>query len=401
MFSRTFCTALLLAALACARIVSWTAYSEDSQAAADEAAIAGVAKQISAQINASTTVSRSERESGNLSETNKAIETKNTVQSNIVLKGITLRKLPKEGKRFGAVAEIDLDKLTSAYRFKLETAQHSVSDLENRARVAIKEQRYGEAAKLLTEIPGIASKHAAILDEMATYVPIDNSLRLKTDAVAIKDSLTRLLRSIKISLKNDFNTVESLSRDSTLKLDIIVSSANGAVAGFALYAECDGKRLAETSTDLAGTAILEIDASKLPSKTGEISVLPKLPLDLQKEASPNPVQFHFSLKTRQCAYHLVCNWNEHSCATVQEKMAQLGETGDTQNFKTVTVRVKSQATRSLNNLTSYTVSLTLEADGKQCQKNGTGVGRTKEEAETKFIKQAELGNCFETLRLCP
>ena len=198
MFFRLACFLLFLVVLAPARIITWTAYSEESQAAADNEAIAGVAKQISSQIDASTTVARSERESCDRTETNKSIQVKNSVHSDIFLKGIKLQKLPKDGKKFGTTATLDLDELTSSYRFKLETIRQKIEETESRAQKAIESGLYSEAARLLNEIPGIARPYDSILEEMSVYIPLDNSMRLTTNAATIREHLLRELRDIKI-----------------------------------------------------------------------------------------------------------------------------------------------------------------------------------------------------------
>ena len=56
MFPKVLLIFFVFAVAVSARVISWTGYSEESQEAATEAARAGVAKQISVHIDASTSV---------------------------------------------------------------------------------------------------------------------------------------------------------------------------------------------------------------------------------------------------------------------------------------------------------------------------------------------------------
>lgn len=389
MFLRIASILLILVPLASARVITWTAYSEESQAAADEEAIAGVARQISAKVDASTTVARSEHESGDKSKSSKSIQVKNSVRSDIFLKGIRLQKLPKNKKKFGANATLDLDELTSSYRFNLETIQREVADIEASTQKAIESKLYAEAGRLLGEIPHKAEQYQVILDEMSVYVPLDNSMRLKTNATALQQALVKELRDLKIQVDNE------------VPFTVKVTKGDSAIAHFPLLAEHNGKPVAKATTDSSGTANFDIPPKELLSTPHELSIFPELSLGLRNAATIQAVKLRYQMSVPECKVNLSCKFAPAPCTAVLNKLTDtFGQVVQSSQAAVTTVQIKATPSRSLKNLTSYNISLTLEHGDTRCQWTGTGTGRTIEEASTAAIKKMDTGSCLQTLGLC-
>ena len=389
MFLRIACLLLILASLTSARVITWTAYSEESQTAADEEAIAGVARQISAKVDASTTVARSEHESGDKSKSSKSIQVRNSVRSDIFLKGVRLQKLSKNGKKFGATATLDLDELTSSYRFNMETIQKDVADIEANTQKAIESKLYAEAGRLLSEIPHKAEQYQVILDEMSAYVPLDNSMRLTTNATTLQQALIRELRDVKIQVVNE------------TPFTVKVTKGESAVAHFPLLAEHNGKPVAMAVTDSSGTANFDISQKELLSTPHELSIFPELSLGLRNAASIQAIRLRYQMSIPECKVNLSCNVAPASCAAVLAKLSDtFGQVVQSTQATITTVQIYATPSRTLKNLTSYDISLTLKHDDKHCQWVGTGTGRTKEEASTAAIKKMDTGSCLQTLGLC-
>ncbi len=389
MFLRIASILLILVSLASARVITWTAYSEESQAAADEEAIAGVARQISAKVDASTTVARSEHESGDQSKSSKSIQVKNSVRSDIFLKGVQLQKLSKNGKKFGATATLDLDELTSSYRFNLETIQREVADIEASTQKAIESKLYAEAGRLLSEIPHKAEQYQVILDDMSVYVPLDNSMRLKTNATALQQALVKELRDLKIQVDNE------------VPFTVKVTKGDSAIAHFPLLAEHNGKPVAKAITDSSGTANFDISPKELLSTPHELSIFPELSLGLRNAATIQAVKLRYQMSVPECKVNLSCKFAPTPCAAVLNKLTDtFGQVVQSSQAAVTTVQIKATPSRSLKNLTSYNISLTLEHGDTRCQWTGTGTGRTIEEASTAAIKKMDTGSCLQTLGLC-
>ena len=389
MFLRLASILLIFVSLASARVITWTAYSEESQTAADEEAIAGVARHISAKVDASTTVSRSERESGDKSTTSKSILVNNSVRSDIFLKGIRLQKLPKDGKKFGTTATLDLDELTSSYRFKLETIQKAVSDQETQVQKATAQHQYSEAARLLNEIPGISRPYQTILDEMSVYVPLDNSMRLKSNASTLRESLVRELQNLKIQVVAE--------EPFTVK----VSRGQDAISRFPLTAEHNGKPIASASTDEKGIAHFQIPEKLLLKPPHELTIIAELPLDLRKAAGIQTVLLPYKMDAPECKVNLVCNSAPPVCNAITSKLSDsFGQVVQTTQATALVTKIQTKQARALKNLTSYSVTLSLTHSSNQCSWTGTGTGRTEEEASASAIKKMDMAPCLQTLELC-
>ena len=389
MFLRITSVLLILVSLATARVVTWTAYSEVSQTVADEEAIAGVARQISAKVDASTTVSRSEQDSGDRSTASKSIRVNNSVRSDIFLKGVKLQKLPKKGKKFGASASLDLDELTANYRFNLETIQKEVTDIETRAKKAIGEKLYVQAENLLNEIPHKAAKHQAILDEMSIYVPLDNSMRLATSSTALRDSLVSILRGLKILVVTESS------------LTVKVTKGGTAIPHFPLFAEHNGKPVASATTDSNGIASFHIPPKELQKPPHELSIIPGLSLNLRSATGIQTITLRYPMDIPECKVNLECKVSPMACnATLTKLSDAFGQVVQSTRATITTVQVQANPTRTLKNLTSYEVTLSLNHADKQCQWTGTGTGRNKEEAVVSAIKKMDTGSCLQTLDIC-
>ena len=87
---------LLLVSFSFAEILRYTGYSEVSQAAAEQEAVAGVARQISSRVESSITISRSEVSQGNSSVLGKSAKAQSSVYSNVLLKWVRIN--PEEKK---------------------------------------------------------------------------------------------------------------------------------------------------------------------------------------------------------------------------------------------------------------------------------------------------------------
>ena len=389
MFLRIASILLILVPLASARVITWTAYSEESQATADEEAIAGVARQISAKVDASTTVARSEHESGDQSKSSKSIQVKNSVRSDIFLKGVQLQKLSKNGKKFGATATLDLDELTSSYRFNMETIQREVANIEASTQKAIESKLYAEAGRLLGEIPHKAEQYQVILDEMSVYVPLDNSMRLKTNATALQQALVKELRDLKIQVDNE------------VPFTVKVTKGDSAIAHFPLLAEHNGKPVAKAITGSDGTANFDISPKDLLNTPHELSIFPELSLGLRNAATIQAVKLRYQKSIPECKVNLSCKFAPTPCTAVLNKLTDtFGQVVQSSLATITTVKIKATPSRSLKNLTSYNILLTLEHGDIRCQWSGTGTGRTIEEASTAAIKKMDTGSCLQTLGLC-
>ena len=385
---------LVLVGFLSARVVTWTAYSTESQADADEAAIAGVAKQISSHVVSTVTVRQSEDQS----DLKKSIDTKKSVHSDIFLKGIKIQRLPKSENKFGSTASIDLDELTSKYRFKLQSIQAEVSKFEASAKKALAERRYAEVARNLGNVPGLSNSYNVILEEMSAYVPLDNSMRLITESSSITDAMVSDLRRvvIKAALAG-----EPDSPDSLMTFSVDVSNAGTGIDGFPVSVAKNGKILTEAFTDSKGHVEIQIPKSQLRASPHELFVAPRLSSLYCNAAALNPVSVRYPMEVSRCAVNLSCS-DASVCSTIMKKLAdRYGDVYESKSASLTKIKAQGQLKNKMGSVQSYGVTMSLSKDGKSCQREQTGAGRNKAEALVSAIKKMDIENCFEMLDLCP
>ena len=394
MLNRITIVLLVLAGFLSARVITWTAYSTESQADADEEAIAGVAKQIASRVASTVTVRKSEDQS----DLKKNIDTKKSIHSDVFLKGIKIQRLPKSDNKFGSTASIDLDELSSKYRFKLQSIQAEVSRFEASAKKALAERRYAEVARNLGNVPGLSNSYDMILEEMSDYVPLDNSLQLHSESSSIADAMVNDLRHLVIKAAV---IGEQGGRDSLLALSVDVSNAGTAVDGFPVSIAKSGKILTEVYTDSKGHAEIQIPKSKLRAAPHELFVAPRLSSLYCSAAALNPISVRYPMEVSKCGVKLSCS-DASVCATIMKKLTdQFGDVYESENAPLTKVSTQAQLKNKMGGVQSYGVTLSLSKDGKSCQRMQTGAGRNEAEAIQSAIKKMDVEGCFQMLELCP
>ena len=99
-----------------AEVLTYTAYSTKSQADADALAIAGVAKQISVHVKASSIYKQAEIQNEKDSHIGSFFLSEKNLSTDLELKGVRVIQGEKKGDTFSATATLDLDVLTQSRR---------------------------------------------------------------------------------------------------------------------------------------------------------------------------------------------------------------------------------------------------------------------------------------------
>ena len=100
------------------RIITYTAVSDKSQEEANNAAMAGVAKQIVVQVNSNQTLTKKEVKSKGNSTLDETFFSSNNVKSNLKLKGVKIETI-KVSKGYKATASLDMDEFTADIQFQM------------------------------------------------------------------------------------------------------------------------------------------------------------------------------------------------------------------------------------------------------------------------------------------
>ena len=124
------------------KVITYTASSDVSQEQANNTAIAGVAKQVSAQVKSDDRLNTTDVTANGKESISQTYSSKKNVKTDVNLKWIKVKPLPKEGKRFRATATLDVDEMTNNIRLQMAELKESVKKLEADGRAALDASRY-------------------------------------------------------------------------------------------------------------------------------------------------------------------------------------------------------------------------------------------------------------------
>lgn len=387
---------LFLVSLCAAQVVTYTAYSTESQAAADQEAVAGVAKQISSQVNSETSVMRSETQAGKVSDFRKEMQTRNMVRSDLFLKGVKIVQGKRDGERFVSTATVNLADLTAGARTHLASIQKSVSEREALARESIKKRRYADAAKHLDEARQAARPYDSYLDEVSVYVPIDVSMKLATDSVAINQELAEAIRSVKIELPG---MEPRIRPDEPLVFSVSVRDAFGALENFPVFVEHGDRRLAEAHSDSLGKASFRIPAVALQSQPYYLEVYAGGPRILRQENSTK-LRFPYTFDRKQCSLSIKCSDKAQVCSAIEQQFLEKLGISQSAKGKELQVKIETESRRTMKQLTSYAVTFTFTKQDFRCVLTENGVGKTEVDAVRNAAQKLKLSSCPDVGSLC-
>ena len=142
---------LLFAGIAFAgKVVTYTATSDVSQEEANNTAMAGVAKQISARVQAKQTLEKKETTAAGKSSISENYRSQSNVESNVKIKGVVVTPI-KVSKGYKATATLDLDEYTADIQLQMKTIKQELTALESSIREGKSKRQYAVAVNALNQ----------------------------------------------------------------------------------------------------------------------------------------------------------------------------------------------------------------------------------------------------------
>lgn len=382
------------------KVITYTATSTVSQEDANNAAIAGVSKQITSQVNSSQTMRKTEVSGPKGSLTEKYSAT-NNVESNLKLKNVKVEVVKTDGKSWKATATLDLDEYTADIQYKLNSIKADVAKAEADARKALAERRYNVAAQALTNGQSRAVEYDPLVSQLSKIYPVDNSFLLKHNLPEVENILIGKLSSLKIEAPND---VFELTKPQMPEWKITVTDSEGPVAGLPLVARQDKSTLLERRTLADGSATFSLRKVNFEKGPYEIIVTPNLPVSILKAAGLDQgVVVQYTVSKARCQVDLQCNQLANICNAVENRLSDFsvfsvqGE-GDPEVTVTISTSPKTALKTGSTSLQSYNVSVTLKGDGIFVKAEDKGVGKNETDAIIKAIQKANFGSITKQLQ---
>ncbi len=378
-----------------AEVLTYTAYSTKSQADADAIAVAGVAKQLSVQVKASSIYKQAEIQNEKDSHIGSFFLSEKNLSTDLELKGVRVIQGEKKGDTFSATATLDLDALTAVIAREMQKIQKEISSKETEATSLISEFRYQQALKILEDVKNLSKKYAVYIQEHEFYKPLPPALELKSQYSEIFNRIETELRDIKIDVNK--NSDLQLQNNKPFVFKVTVKKKNKPVPDFSVYVSHKNKVLFEKNSDANGEILIEIPFDELTLKPFVIEILPTLSFRFSNFKNLGKQEVSYIYETKKCKIDVKCLEESSVCSAISEGLAlNLGFSVNVVPNASLETKVVTESKRSLKQLSSYQVSLEFHKNGVFASQSKTGVGKTEKDAVLSAIEKMDFSR-FQSL----
>lgn len=378
-----------------AEVLTYTAYSTKSQADADAIAVAGVAKQLSVQVKASSIYKQAEIQNEKDSHIGSFFLSEKNLSTDLELKGVRVIQGEKKGDTFSATAALDLDALTAVIAREMQKIQKEISSKETEATSLISEFRYQQALKILEDVKNLSKKYAVYIQEHEFYKPLPPALELKSQYSEIFNRIETELRDIKIDVNK--NSDLQLQNNKPFVFKVTVKKKNKPVPDFSVYVSHKNKVLFEKNSDANGEILIEIPFDELTLKPFVIEILPTLSFRFSNFKNLGKQEVSYIYETKKCKIDVKCLEESSVCSAISEGLASnLGFSVNVVSNASLETKVVTESKRSLKQLSSYQVSLEFHKNGVFVSQSKTGVGKTEKDAVLSAIEKMDFSR-FQSL----
>ena len=392
-------TTLLIALLAvlpafAGRVITYTAVSEKSQEEANNAAMAGVAKQIVAQVDSKQVLTKKESKSGGNSNLDETFFSSNSVKSNIKLKGVKIESV-KTDKGYKATATLDMDEFTSDIQFQMKRIRTDVAKLEASAREALKNRQYAKVASDLQSAQAMLPDYERLLWQLSKVYPLNDTQRLLHNLPEVESALIEKLSGIKI--KGPTETFALVSSEMP-EWSVTVTDSEGPLSGFPLIAKQGRQTLAEKRTGENGSANFLLRKVNFETGPFSLTVMPNLPLAFIKASGLSQgIEITYKVKRSRCEVRLECNQIANLCNAFEKNLNQKSIFAvDDPKAPKLSVGFTASEKNSLgtgnNAMRSYEITLSVKGDGVSYMATSKGVGKSDLDATIKAVQKTDLSD---------
>ena len=401
---KTF-TALLVLLVAlpafAGRVITYTAVSERSQEDANNAAMAGVAKQIVSQVDSRQVLTKKESKSGKNSNLDESFFVSNSVKSSIKLKGVKIERI-KTDKGYKATATLDMDEFTSDIQFQMKRIREDIAKLEASAREALKNRLYAKAANDLQSAQSMLPDYERLLWQLSKVYPLNDTQRLLHNLPEVEAALVAKLSEIK--LKGPTETF-ALASSEMPEWSVTVTDSEGPLPGFPLIAKQGRQTLAEKRTGENGTATFLLRKVNFDTGPYSLTVAPNIPLALAKASGLNlGIEVTYKVSRSRCEIQLECNQIANVCHAFEKALNQKSIfAAATPNAPKISVGFSATEKNSLNTgnsvMRSYEITVNAKGDKVNYMATSKGVGKNELDAAIKAIQKADFTDLQRQLKL--
>ena len=382
------------------KVITYTASSDVSQEQANNTAIAGVAKQVSAQVKSDDRLNTTDVTANGKESISQTYSSKKNVKTDVNLKWIKVKPLPKEGKRFRATATLDVDEMTNNIRLQMAELKESVKKLEADGRAALDASRYDEAIRNYTQAVSLLQPYADLKKELAEVFTLNESFNLNHDLPGFKALIAT--RLVNVSVETEPAKLV-LDKDIIQDFKVKVIDANGPVTDFPLKAVQDSKKLDSRRTQENGVAVFTLQNVNFTSGTLSVSFVPDFPKEILKGAGlEKGFVVPYEVKQKACNVRLDCKGSADACKALESELAKNAIfIGKNASYPQLRAEITANPKGTLGQLQSFDMSVSITGDRVNFTKSTKGVGKTEAEAMGKGIAKLKFKELQEQVkRVC-
>lgn len=380
-------------------IVKYVGSSTISQEEANNIAIAGIAKQIVANVSTSEQMIAEDITRGNKSESQEKYSAIQNIQSELSLKWIRLEVLPKSGSEFKARAILNMDEVESAMLLRMQELQEEISIHESKGMEALKIRNYKKTSdELMTAIPKVFI-YNEMLDLLSKLKPLKKSVKLNHRLHELEEQLISKLNSVELEI--DSNSLKY--NESSFSFNINVFDDLGPLSGLPIKILQGSKILMNRQTQQDGVAHFELNKFSKKGNTLSLLCLLDLPEGLLKKAGLNQgLRLNYELKKEKTQasidmekgelFFLVCPYNANICNVTENFLRKHGiSLSEDSSFEKIHFSYGKSIQRMIKSagvdIITYDFSLCLNNEIFSFCKNLTAAGKSEADALEKALKK--------------
>lgn len=259
------------------RVITYIGFSDNSQGEADNAAYAGLAKQISTEVKVDEKMVENEVTMGNTSQYSGNYSLSNVLKSNMKLNGVKITTLPRNGRYYKSEASVDLDVLLDGVRTTITDAMERLQHSEARAWQALEKRQYLTASSAWEDAALALIEYYDNLDILKAIDPSDKSFKITHRLVDLENSLISALSTVTIKISSQ----EYVLNKPEVQFDVYVSDAKGPLPDFPIQVLQGRYTLQERRT--ASNGVAKLFVSRLTGNSSGLCRLTVKPAGIHKK----------------------------------------------------------------------------------------------------------------------
>lgn len=391
----------LFAPVFAGKVITYTATSNLSQEDANNAAMAGVAKQIVSEVDASQTITKSEVTQGGKSDLKENFFSSNNVSSNLKLKGISVVPVKTDGKNFSATASLDLDEFTADIQFRMKQIREDVAKYEAHARESLNDRKYGAAAKDIQSAQDLIPVYNRLLGQLSQVYPLNDSHRLLHNIPEAEALLISRLSKVRLTGPTEEFT---LSKSEMPEWQVLANDDQGPLPEFPILIKQGKQTILEKRT--AGNGIANILLRKVNFENGPytIDVFPNIPIGMARAAGIDQgIQITYNISKHRCEIQLKCNQIANLCNALEISLSQKSIIATKEETApkleaTFSSSEKNSLTSGSTTLKSYDLTLTLKGENINFMVSAKGAGKNEIDAAIKAVQKIDFSDLQQQLK---